>query len=160
MTTAKPGGEPVTMTHDRHADDPTATVEPGSCWLGPGEQFDSDFVSDELVASLTEDSRRPPSVNELLRRAYGDRSPGSGQRWLDQEAEREWFARPAPVAKGGRTCQTCGQSYGSRRHHGVRFCSMDCYLAAVRPDHPAPTHQEVVLEMIGAYNAAARALAC
>jgi hypothetical protein len=93
----------------------------------------------------------PPGVSRQIWAAYGPRYPGSARRWLDQQAEREWLASPRPVAKGTRTCETCGQPYGSKEHHGVRFCSMDCYRARVRPAPSVPTHREAVLEMTSAY---------
>jgi len=59
-----------------------------------------------------------------------------------------------------RACDGCGQSYGSQAHHGVRFCSMACYLAAPRPERPPrprviPTPEAVTAEMLAAYAAVA-----
>jgi hypothetical protein len=61
-------------------------------------QIEADFVK-----SLTTYARRPPDIGRQLRAAYGNRPPGSGRRWLDQEPEREAWAdqrRREQVARG------------------------------------------------------------
>lgn len=49
-----------------------------------------------------------------------------------------------------RICQWCGAVYGSREHHGVRFCSLACCHAAARSHaaaRPVPEPSEVYREM-------------
>ena len=52
------------------------------------------YSNADLVRSLTTYAkRRMGMVERQLRRAYGDRYPGSHQRWLDQQPEREEWER-------------------------------------------------------------------
>jgi hypothetical protein len=118
-------------------------------------QNDADFVKSLTAYSAA--SKRPPGVSAAMWTAYGDRYPGSGKRWLDQEAERRWAvaaARPSlEVTRTTRICETCKAPYGSKEHHGARYCSRACFRNRVRPPKVVPTPAEVLDEMTRAYAA-------